>query len=237
MGWNHEDQKRIIVALDYSDTAQAYELVSQLNPESCRLKVGKELFTRGGPELVRMIVRDGFDVFLDLKFHDIPVTVARACQAAADLGVWMINVHSLGGRRMMEAAREAVEGVKNPPLLVAVTILTSMDESDLEEVGLPGEAEKNVLRLASVVKESGLDGVVCSPKEASSVREQIGEEFLLVTPGVRPFGSSANDQRRIMTPSDAIDAGANYLVIGRPITGVASPAQAIETINKEILCH
>jgi len=200
----------------------------------CKLKVGKELFTLAGPTLVRQLIDKGFDVFLDLKFHDIPNTVACACKVAADMGVWMLNVHALGGRNMLLAAREALEGNGNRPLLIAVTILTSMGQQDLQEIGLSGNPEDNVLRLAALTHNAGLDGVVCSSREVSSLRQAQGETFTLVTPGIRPAGSDAGDQKRIMTPTDAIQAGSNYLVIGRPITQARDPVQTLETINTEI---
>lgn len=225
---------RVIVALDYSDPAEALALAARLVPNECRLKVGKELFTRAGPPLVEQLQARGFEVFLDLKFHDIPNTVAKACRAAADLGVWMVNVHTLGGRRMMEAAREAVDAASHRPLLIGVTILTSMGSEDLAEIGLPADPEQNVLRLARLAQASGLDGVVCSPKEVPPLRRELGAAFSLVTPGVRPAGASADDQKRITTPEDAIRAGSSYLVIGRPITQAPEPAAALAEINAAI---
>ena len=228
------NDSRIIVALDFSSEKQVLEFTSQLEPSMCKLKVGKELFTLAGPNLVRQLVDSGFDVFLDLKFHDIPNTVARACKVATDLGVWMLNVHALGGRNMLIAAREALETSSNRPLLIAVTILTSMGQEDLQEIGLNGTPEDNVLRLANLTKEAGLDGVVCSSREVTNLRQTQGEAFTLVTPGIRPVGSEAGDQIRIMTPVDAIQAGSNYLVIGRPITQSADPIQTLHTINTEL---
>jgi orotidine-5'-phosphate decarboxylase len=224
----------IIVALDFHSSEQALALVARLQPERCRLKVGKELFTRGGPALVEQLVAKGYDVFLDLKFHDIPNTVAAACSAAADLGVWMVNVHAQGGRRMMEAAREALQKSTHHPLLIAVTILTSMGEEDIHEVGLAGTPADNVKRLATLAQSAGLDGVVCSPQEVSMLRESISREFNLVTPGIRPIWSAKGDQTRITTPSDAMALGSNYLVIGRPITGAAEPLKALEKIEAEL---
>lgn len=225
---------RVIIALDYPDPGQALELATGLEPARCRLKVGKELFTRGGPSLVTQLGGMGFDVFLDLKFHDIPNTVARACSAAADLGVWMLNVHTLGGRKMMEAAREAVDRQGLPLLLIGVTILTSMDTDDLAEVGLGGSPLDNVRRLAALAQSSGMDGVVCSAREAAALRAAHGGEFRLVTPGIRPASSAQADQKRVMTPAEAIRAGASYLVIGRPITAADNPLQALLTIESEI---
>jgi len=225
---------RIIIALDFSSENQVLEFIAQLDPAMCKLKVGKELFTLAGPSLVRQLIDRGFDVFLDLKFHDIPNTVARACKVAADMGVWMMNVHALGGRNMLLAAREALEGSDHRPLLIAVTILTSMGQQDLQEIGLSGSPEDNVLRLASLTKDAGLDGVVCSSREVISLRQALGEAFTLVTPGIRPAGSEAGDQKRIMTPTDAIQAGSSYLVIGRPITQASDPVQTLMTINAEV---
>jgi orotidine-5'-phosphate decarboxylase len=227
-------EPRIIVALDFSAAAPALELVEQLDPARCRLKVGKEMFTRFGPGFVAGLSGRGFEVFLDLKFHDIPNTVAAACKAAADLGVWMINVHASGGRPMMEAARERLAGMARPPLLIAVTVLTSLDAGDLQDIGCPGDPAERVLRLARLAQGAGLDGVVCSPLEAYFVRQDLGRDFLLVTPGVRPAGAATKDQKRVMTPRDAIDAGADYLVVGRPITAAPDPMQALEAIELEI---
>jgi orotidine-5'-phosphate decarboxylase len=225
---------RIIVALDYPSADAALQLVGQLSPELCRLKVGKELFTRAGPQLVELLAGQGFDVFLDLKFHDIPNTVASACHAAADLGVWMLNVHALGGARMLEAAREGVSRAGHSPLLIAVTILTSMDETDLAGVGLAGSPLDNVLRLAALAQQSGLDGIVCSSREVTPLRAELNRDFKLVTPGIRPAGSQADDQRRIMTPADAVTNGSDFLVIGRPVTQAEDPVGVLRTINSEL---
>lgn len=226
---------RVIVALDCSDAASALALSERLTPRLCRLKVGKELFTACGPALVASLVQRGFAVFLDLKFHDIPNTVAQACRAAAGLGVWMINVHSLGGREMMQAAREALEQASPRPRLIAVTVLTSLSDGDLREVGVTGSPAEAALRLARLARESGLDGVVCSPQEAPAIRLACGEAFLRITPGIRPAQSGADDQKRIMTPRRAIEAGASYLVVGRPVTRASDPGAALERINEEIL--
>jgi len=225
---------RVIVALDYPDAASALQLVACLTPDLCRLKVGKELFTRAGPQLVEELAGRGFDVFLDLKFHDIPNTVASACHAAADLGVWMVNVHALGGERMLLAAREGIERAAQSPLLIAVTILTSMNTNDLVAVGLSGSPADNVLRLAALAHQSGLDGVVCSSRETAILRNEHGPDFSLITPGIRPAGSQADDQRRVMTPADAIRAGSNYLVIGRPVTRADDPVSVLRTISSEL---
>jgi len=210
------------------------QLVARLTPDLCRLKVGKELFTRAGPRLVEDLAARGFDVFLDLKFHDIPNTVASACHAAAELGVWMLNVHALGGERMLLAAKEGVARARQSPLLVAVTLLTSMDEADLAAVGLSGTPLDNVLRLAHLAQQSGLDGVVCSSRETAVLRDQLDAGFRLVTPGIRPAGSQTDDQRRVMTPVDAIINGSDYLVIGRPVTRADDPVRVLRTINSEL---
>jgi orotidine-5'-phosphate decarboxylase len=229
-----ETDPRIIVALDFAETAQAAALLARLDPGLCRVKIGKELFTRGGPALVEQAAARGFAVFLDLKFHDIPNTVAQACRAAADLGVWMVNVHTLGGRRMLEAARDAVAGSGRRPLLIGVTLLTSLDVGDLRDIGIGATVEDQVVRLAALAHQSGLDGVVCSAQEARSLRARFGPEFCLVTPGIRPAGAASQDQSRTMTPAEAVHAGADYLVIGRPITRAPDPLAALEAIQAEI---
>lgn len=227
---------RIIVALDFASGEQAAAFVNRLTPGSCRLKVGKELFTREGPALVRRFVDQGHDVFLDLKFHDIPNTVARACEAAAALGVWMMNVHASGGSKMMQAARQALDAVDGRrPLLIAVTVLTSMGRDDLAELGLAVEPEQQVLRLASLTRTAGLDGVVCSPREAAMLRTTVGAGFTLVTPGVRPQGAAMDDQTRVLTPADAIRQGADYLVMGRPIIRAEDPLAVLAQVNRELL--
>lgn len=226
---------RVIVALDFADADAARALVARLDPKLCRVKVGKELFTRAGPQFVSGLVAAGYDVFLDLKFHDIPNTVARACAAAADLGVWMLNVHALGGRRMMEAARQALDSASGTrPLLIAVTVLTSLDETDLGEIGLSGSPADNVERLAALAQSSGLDGVVCSAQEAAGLRASRGDGFVLVTPGIRPSGAQRSDQKRVMTPAEAMRAGSHYLVVGRPVTQADDPLVALAGLNREI---
>lgn len=225
---------KIIVALDYPDATSANQLVAKLDPAMCRLKVGKELFTAEGPDFVRGLVNQGYGVFLDLKFHDIPNTTAKACEAAARLGVWMVNVHACGGRAMMQAAREAINKTTTPPLLIAVTVLTSMDELALHEIGVNRKLEDQVLRLASLTQECGLDGVVCSAQEAPMLRDVLDPDFYLITPGIRPADSSKDDQSRIVTPADALRRGSNYLVIGRPITQAADPLAALQRICAEI---
>jgi orotidine-5'-phosphate decarboxylase len=228
---------RIIVPLDFSTSVAANRLVDQLTPDLCRLKVGKELFTSCGPSLVENYVNKGFDVFLDLKFHDIPHTVARASVAAAKLGVWMLNVHASGGSEMMLASREAIDKASHQPLLIGVTVLTSMSAKDLAQVGVHIEPGDQVIDLANLCSEAGLDGVVCSAQEVSVLRKKLGDDFLLVTPGIRPAGSSKDDQKRIMTPAEAINAGSDYLVIGRPITQADDPLEVLQAINNEVACQ
>jgi orotidine-5'-phosphate decarboxylase len=225
---------KILIALDYPEAAPALALVERLDPSLCRLKVGKELFTATGPALVEQFMQRGFDVFLDLKFHDIPNTTAHACAAAARLGVWMVNVHALGGRRMLEAAANAVANSAHQPKLIAVTMLTSMAQADLADIGLNATPAEMVSRLAQLAKDSGLDGVVCSAQEARLLRAQCGADFCLVTPGIRPALASLDDQSRVMTPREALAAGSHYLVIGRPITQAADPLLALQAIAREI---
>lgn len=224
----------VIIALDFNNERDTLSLVDQLSPDSCRLKVGKELFTACGPALVKNLVLRNFDVFLDLKFHDIPNTVAHALKAARDLGVWMINVHSSGGSRMMDAARAALSE-KSDPLLIAVTVLTSMEQQDLQQIGISAPLDQHILSLAKLAAKAGLDGVVCSAMESAMLRAELGAEFCLVTPGIRPAGSDSDDQRRIVTPKDAINAGSHYLVIGRPVTQAANPAEELRAINASLI--
>ena len=230
---------KIIVALDYPNADPALALVDKLESSMCRLKVGKELFTATGPALLEKLMRQGFEIFLDLKFHDIPNTTAQACKAAASLGVWMINVHALGGRKMLMAAREALVDSTQRPKLIAVTMLTSMAQQDLDEIGIKATPAEMVLRLAALARDSGLDGVVCSGQEAALLRKHCGEEFCLVTPGIRPAQAGAisvnrDDQSRVMSPQAALKAGSSYLVIGRPITQAKDPLQALLDINQEL---
>ena len=224
-------KSNVIVALDYDNKHSALTLADRLDPKYCRVKVGKELFTAAGPAVVKELSDRSFDVFLDLKFHDIPNTVAKALSAAADLGVWMANVHASGGSRMMSAAKQALGNSGSDMLLIGVTVLTSMDTSDLEEVGIKRTLSDQVLHLASMTKDSGLDGVVCSAQEARTLKESLGEDFKLVTPGIRLANSAADDQRRIVTPADAMALGSDYLVIGRPITQSADPLATLLEIN------
>lgn len=226
--------KKVIVALDVPNATSAMILADKLAPGFCRVKVGKELFVSAGPTVVEALMKKGYDVFLDLKFHDIPNTVAGVVRSACNLGVWMVNVHCLGGRKMMEAAVEVVKSVPNPPKLIGVTVLTSMDAYDLADVGIPWSPAEHAIHLASLAQRIGLDGVVCSGQEASALREHLGKEFILVTPGIRLPEGSADDQARIMTPDKAIQAGADYLVVGRPITGSVSPVVVLNDINQRI---
>tara|TARA_R100000322_G_scaffold147481_1_gene103897 strand:- start:352 stop:1080 length:729 start_codon:yes stop_codon:yes gene_type:complete len=226
----------IIVALDFPSQNPALALADQLDPAKCRLKVGKELFTRSGPELVKSLQGRGFDVFLDLKFHDIPNTTSAAVAAAADLGVWMVNVHASGGEKMMVACRERLESFgADKPLLIAVTVLTSMSDADLAGIGITGSAEVHVSRLATLTRNCGLDGVVCSAQEAPRLKTEQGADFQLITPGIRPLTADKGDQQRIMTPTDALKAGSDYLVIGRPITQASDPLAALEAIHAEVV--
>ena len=229
------DKKRVIVALDYPGMEPALAMAKQLDPAKCRVKVGKELFTRCGPAVVEALHQMGFDVFLDLKFHDIPNTTAKAVRAAAEMGVWMVNVHASGGRRMMEAARNELAMVNGTnTLLIAVTVLTSMEQDDLQGIGLDVEPLEQVKRLASLTELSGLDGIVCSAQEVQPLREIIGRDFKLVTPGIRPADADVGEQKRIMTPAEALRAGSDYLVIGRPITKASSPVDALLKIDEEL---
>ncbi len=233
MNQNIADPK-IVVALDFAEAKQALAFTKQLDPQLCRVKVGKELFTAAGPQLVEALIDQGHSVFLDLKFHDIPTTVSKACEAASRLGVWMLNVHASGGLAMMEEAKNGVARSGHNPLLIAVTVLTSMNQAMLNQVGVAGNLTDQVLNLAQLTKQAGLDGVVCSAAEASMLREKLGSNFCLVTPGIRPIDASLDDQSRAVTPEHAIKLGSNYLVIGRPITKAENPLKALEEINKII---
>ncbi|MCG9964940.1 MAG: orotidine-5'-phosphate decarboxylase [Shewanella sp.] len=228
--------KPILVALDYDNKNHALQLIDQLDPNMCRLKVGKEMFTLFGPQLVKDIHERGFDLFLDLKFHDIPNTVAKAVAAAAELGVWMTNVHASGGPAMMEAAKKALQPYgKEAPMLIAVTVLTSMSDEDLKLIGIDVPAFEHVQRLAKLTKQAELDGVVCSAQEASVLKSLLGQDFKLITPGIRPVGSDVGDQHRVMTPPEALAAGADYLVIGRPITKATDPLTALQAIHQSLV--
>ena len=227
--------KPILVALDYDNRNDALQLIDKLDPDMCRLKIGKEMFTLFGPQIVTDIHSRGFDLFLDLKFHDIPNTVAKAVSAAAELGVWMTNVHASGGLAMMEAAKRALEQYGDKaPLLIAVTVLTSMSDDELQLLGINVPASEHVLRLAALTQRAGLDGVVCSAQEASLLKTKFGQEFKLITPGIRPVGSDKGDQHRVMTPPQALAAGSDYLVIGRPITKALDPLKALQEIHQSI---
>jgi len=230
------ESKPVIVALDYPDAISALKMAEQLDPAKCRVKVGKELFTRAGPAVVESLHSKGFEVFLDLKFHDIPNTTAKAVRAAAEMGVWMVNVHASGGRRMMEAARNELDKVSGSnTLLIAVTVLTSMERQDLVDIGLDTEPLEQVKRLALLTQNSGLDGVVCSAQEVKPLRQIVSPGFQLVTPGIRPVDAEVGDQKRIMTPAEAIAAGSTHLVIGRPITQAAVPVEALTRIEQDIV--
>lgn len=233
MNQKSKNDPKIIVALDYADAPSALKLVEQLDPALCRLKVGKELFTATGPQFVETLVRANFGVFLDLKFHDIPNTVAKACAAASNLGIWMLNVHASGGTEMMQAAKLAVDNSTNKPLLIAVTVLTSMNQQTLNQIGIQTDLATHVLNLARLTQQAGLNGVVCSALEAQTLRAQLGNEFCLVTPGIRPTNASQDDQSRIVTPANALANGSSYLVIGRPITQADNPLKALEAIHAE----
>ena len=226
---------KVIVALDYANEVDALAFVERVSPELCRLKVGKEMFTLFGPAFVRTLVSKGFDVFLDLKFHDIPNTVAKAVAASAELGVWMVNVHASGGLRMMTAAKEALQPYgERAPHLIAVTVLTSMEQDELARVGVSGPLQDHVLRLAALTQEAGLEGVVCSAQEASLLKSRLGQDFKLITPGIRPAGAELGDQRRVLTPVEACAQGSDYLVIGRPITQASDPAATLKSINHSL---
>ena len=230
---------RVVIALDFANPMRALGLAERLDPHDCGLKVGNELFTRAGPDPVRWMIDRGFNVFLDLKFHDIPNTVAQACAVATRLGVWMLNVHAAGGRAMLKAARDAVAATaaqtgRHRPLLVGVTVLTSLDHAALHETGIDLDSGRHVLKLAALARDCGLDGIVCSAIEAPSMRAAFGPGFALVTPGIRPAGSAKDDQARISSPEAAAQAGADYLVIGRPITGAPDPVAALAEINRTL---
>jgi len=226
---------KVVVALDFDNQADALAFVDKVTPSDCRLKVGKEMFTYFGPEFVKELVNHGFDVFLDLKFHDIPNTVAKAVTAAADLGVWMVNVHASGGSKMMVKAREALDVYGDKaPLLIAVTVLTSMGVEDLAGLGITKSHAEQVEHLAILTQQAGLDGVVCSAMEAQTLKKLLGKDFKLITPGIRPAGAEIDDQKRIMTPEQAMAVGVDYLVIGRPITKAQNPKQVLQQINQSI---
>ncbi|MFY1027284.1 orotidine-5'-phosphate decarboxylase [Actinobacillus seminis] len=226
---------KIIVALDYEKEEHALALVDQIDPQLCRLKVGKEMFTTLGTQFVKQLHQRNFDVFLDLKFHDIPNTVARAVRSAADLGVWMVDLHASGGFHMMEEAKKILEPYgKDAPILISVTVLTSMEDLDLLQIGINASPMEQVIRLARLSQRAGLDGVVCSPQEVEILRAECGKDFKLVTPGIRPIGSDFGDQRRVMTPNAAIQSGSDYLVIGRPITQADNPVEVLRAINASI---
>ena len=228
-------EKKIIVALDFNSSSRAIEFVDNLDPKLCRLKIGKELFTAAGPNLVETIIKKEFDVFLDLKFHDIPNTVASAVKVAADLGVWMLNVHISGGSTMMKSAKDAILSLGGrKPILIGVTVLTSISSAELSEIGITNNLKEQVVQLAKLAYQSGLDGVVCSAEEAKLLRNSMPADFILVTPGIRREQDAVGDQKRVITPSQAIRNGSDYLVVGRPITQAASPSAALAAFNSEI---
>lgn len=229
-----DEKGPLIVALDFDSSSQALALARLLDPQKCRVKVGKQLFTHEGPAILHALNDLGFEIFLDLKFHDIPNTVAKACRAAAEHGVWMVNVHAAGGSRMMKEAKASLSDLGCPPKLIAVTVLTSMAPEDLVETGAMGTPLERAVTLAELTRASGLDGVVCSAREAPAIREHLGDDFLLITPGIRLHDDALGDQRRVLTPSEAIAAGANYLVVGRPITAAEDPAQALARVLASI---
>lgn len=228
-------ENKIIVALDFDSSSRALNFVDNLDPKLCRLKIGKELFTAAGPNLVEAMIEKEFDVFLDLKFHDIPNTVASAVQVAADLGVWMLNVHISGGSTMMQSAKDAILSHRDrKPILIGVTVLTSMSSTELSEIGIDNNLKDHVVKLAKLAYQSGLDGVVCSAEEAKLLRNSMPADFILVTPGIRREQDAAGDQKRVITPSQAIRNGSDYLVVGRPITQASSPSAALAAFNSEI---
>ncbi|MDU0111779.1 orotidine-5'-phosphate decarboxylase [Psychrosphaera aquimarina] len=229
------DNKNIVVALDFERKSDALELIDRLDPNLCRLKIGKEMFTHFGPDFVTQVQNKGFDVFLDLKFHDIPNTVAKAVKAAADLGVWMVNVHASGGSKMMQAARDILKPYGDKaPILIAVTVLTSMSEEDLLDLGITQSPEQQVNFLAGLAHKAGMDGVVCSAQEAVMLKQNYGTDFKLITPGIRTADASVDDQKRIMTPQRAVEAGSDYLVIGRAITKSENPIQTMKDIYSSL---
>lgn len=225
---------KVIVAVDYPTIEPVRHLVNQLSPELCRLKIGNILFTRYGPKLVEEFMQAGFEIFLDLKFHDIPQTVANACRSAAAIGAWMVNIHVSGGVKMMTTAKQALHNCKNRPLLIGVTLLTSLDQQDIASIGITQPIEEIVLQMATQAQTAGLDGVVCGSTEAPLLRSHLGDDFILVTPGIRLPGDNNNDQKRVLTPKAAINAGSSYLVIGRSITDSDNPRKTLEGIIQTI---
>ena len=231
------DNKKIIVALDKATAPEALELAAQLDPALCRVKVGKELFTSAGPSVIVALQKQNFEVFLDLKFHDIPNTVASAVRVATGLGVWMLTLHAAGGERMLAAARDACDAAGGKaPMLVAVTVLTSMDQPELNSTGIADSVADQVQRLAGLAVKGGCDGIVCSALEAEALSNSV-PGLLKVTPGIRLAGDDASDQRRVMTPAKALASGADYLVIGRSITGADSPTDVLQKITDELQAH
>ena len=227
------DNSKIIVALDFESLKETEDFLKKVKGQNCRVKVGKELFTNEGPNVIKLIQQYGFEIFLDLKFHDIPNTVSRAIKASCNLGVWMVNVHASGGKQMLLAAREAVDSSSNKPILIAVTILTSYDNSSYQELGFKNNLLDQIAYLTTLSENSGMDGIVCSANDIPSIKPLVKEKFQFVTPGIR-LANSNDDQKRVTTPEDAITQGSNYLVIGRPITSSEDPAALIEKINQKI---
>jgi orotidine-5'-phosphate decarboxylase len=227
------NNSKIIVALDFESLKETEDFLKKVKGQNCRVKVGKELFTNEGPNVIKLIQQYGFEIFLDLKFHDIPNTVSRAIKASCNLGVWMVNVHASGGKQMLLAAREAVDSSSNKPILIAVTILTSYDNSSYQELGFKNNLLDQIAYLTTLSENSGMDGIVCSANDIRSIKPLVKEKFQFVTPGIR-LANSDDDQKRVTTPEDAITQGSNYLVIGRPITSSEDPAALIEKINQKI---
>ena len=225
---------KLFVAYDFSNPSKAKEFSKKINPEQCGIKVGKELFTSGGPAIVEWLQSKGFKVFLDLKFHDIPTTVKRACYVASELGVWMLNVHAMGGNDMLSAAKEGVDQSNQNPYLIGVTVLTSMNNDNLNEIGINHSMNKQILKLALNVSTHKLDGIVCGASDIKGIKPSLPKDFIYVTPGIRLSSNANNDQKRIISPEDAIKAGSSILVVGRPITESKNPALTAEEILKKI---
>ena len=227
------NDSKVIVALDFSSLIETEFFLKKIKGQNCRLKVGKELFTSEGPNIIKLIQRYGFEIFLDLKFHDIPNTVSSAIKASCNFGVWMVNIHASGGKQMMLAAREAVDSSSHKPLLIAVTILTSFDKSSYQELGFKNDLQEQIAYLAIMSEKSGMDGIVCSANDISSIKPLVEDKFQFITPGIR-IENSNDDQKRVTTPENAISNGSNYIVIGRPVTLSDDPATIIQKINQRI---
>ena len=223
--------QKIILALDFDSESETLNFIERLDPKLCKLKIGKQLFVREGPKIVTSMIDRGFDVFLDLKFHDIPNTTVKACEAAADMGCWMVNIHAFGGRIMMEAVANSFARLKAPPLLVSVTVLTSFDGQEISRIGLNKTLDNQVELLAKLSYDSGIDGVVCSALEIGKIKKSVGSKFIYVTPGIRVLGDAMHDQSRVVTPEKAILLGSDYIVIGRSITSDKDPLKKLKQIN------